>query len=87
MQKQIYQAEYSDDDEDRSVVKPQNCTAYVKANACRKEDRESRPVITVTDISKAFRLVEPGLMLEGTCTTHNCIAYQQRALHIFGYVN
>lgn len=86
MKNQAIEVLYSDDEEEESIVQAQNGTANFRTNGTQEGNREFQPVVTVTDTSKSFRLIEPGLMLEGTCLTPTCIAYQKKALHIFGLV-
>jgi hypothetical protein len=38
MEKQVFEADYSDDDENPQI-KPQNGIASFKANGCKREDR------------------------------------------------
>jgi hypothetical protein len=38
MEKQVFEADYSDDEEN-SLITPQNGIVPILANACRKEDR------------------------------------------------
>jgi hypothetical protein len=57
----MMQANYSDDED--TIVHMQAGRIGFKANGCKEEHKDKRPISVVQDITKAFRVVEPGLML------------------------
>lgn len=74
-------------DDDPEEAGLQNGSFGFVANSCKRENRKEYRTATVTDLSKSYTLLKPGLLLEGTCNTEGCDAHGKRALHSFGFVH